>query len=355
MDPHTPTRMTQGMESPVGSPVDSPVFRMKHRDLHSALEAIKQLETELEEFQTSSYELEKELEQELDSLERENDRLKQEVEQRSLDLEVLKEESAEFKHTAEAEKRQLLVRVKELEKEVEKKQRQLVESEIQNEDFQQQERNLASVYREAMDKYELSEEKNVLVETELSSLKDDFSKEVLAHQNTRNELAQLKKSIEEQGKSNSTTRRINRSNSLRQLHSMLSHTTDMENKLENIKHSLHGGHGGQGVQRKTSATTVVSNVGVVLSTEGSVTSVVQQQQQRHRSSNHWWKRETEGFHTISQSGSAATPKARKPARRKIPLSPSSFTLSSLASKLTGSLDTIEGSPSREKEKKQAEF
>jgi chromosome segregation ATPase len=334
---------SEGLKSSVQSEVKdnesftSTAMPMKNGDLQSALQAIQQLESELEEFQTSSYELEKELEKELDALEGENEKLRDKMAQIELDLEVMKEESIQYKQTVEEEKKQMAIKMKELELDLEKKRKQLVESEIQNEDYQQQERNLESGYKDVIDKYELSEERCVLLESEVSDVKEELAKERLKHQNTILELQQVTKQLQQYLERQtpktevSVSRRFSRSNSLRQLHSMLSQTHHMEDKLEHIKHSLHGN-----VKRKTTPTTVVSNVGVTLSTEGTVAKGKERK---------WWNSDNGEMKILSHSKGDKTPRATR-TKRTIPLSPSSFTLSSLATRIEG-LDTIEGSPNKD--------
>lgn len=308
-----------------GSPLSAPA---RPDDLQSALEAIGRLEAELEDFQTSSYELEKELEKELDGLEAENEQLKRRVETAQLDLEVVKEEKHQLARNSQAERQRLVQRVRALEQELESKRQQLVETEIQNDDFQQHERNLESEYRDALENYEHSEERGVLLESELAALKEELARERLQHQNTRNELEQCKRehlkkettvTVEERNK-----RRMSRSNSLRQLHSMLSQTNEMEVKLETIKNSLQ-------VQEKTTPTTGVSHVGVMLSTEG-----IKAKKERK-----WWHRDSMKILSHTKSGP----------KNKIPVSQSSLMLSTLASK--SSLEPIEGSPNKDRKPQQA--
>ena len=331
-DFHTPTK-----SHALDGVVDSPVLSIKYRDLNSAIEAIKLLETELSEFQTSSYELEKELEQELDSLERENIKLQGDVKKAESELSTSREEFVRYKQQSENEKLVFKARIKELEEELNRRQRQLVEKDIQNENIQQTERNLQSDYDELLEKFESCEERAVLLENDLVDVKEQLSKEILSHQNTKNELTELKNNasqVTKDVKQSQTTssRTMYRSNSLRQLHTILSQTHNMEHKLENIKRSLHSGN----AQRKTSATTGITNVGVLLSTTGSFKEdqITTRGGQRVR--------------TVSMPTSTVLSSESSQSRKRIPNSPSSTALSSLAGRLSSSLGTIEGSPNKDR-------
>lgn len=287
--------------------------QVKYKDYESALAAIQQLEAELNEFQTSSYELEKELEKELSALELDNEELKLKNEEITEELKDLKQQKFTTEKELERVRAELDSKIEKLEKDLEAKNSKIVDIEILNDNIEQSERNLNVSYKELEENYYASMEKIILLEQELSDARNQTMKEQLNHQNTKNELAEWKaKATIKPAKTSSNPRplsqsKMSKSNSIRQLHSMIEQSKGMESRIGNIKASLHSKTFKLNGKSKSSTTTKLSNTTITTSTPMS-----------------------------SQS---------KP-RRKIPLSPSSFKLSSFTAGSFAKMEKIEGSPAK---------
>lgn len=304
-------------QSNTSSP-DRSYCQVKYKDYESALAAIQQLEAELNEFQTSSYELEKELEKELSALELDNEELKLKNEEVTENLKDLQMKKVETEKEFEKIRNELEAKVEKLEKELESKNTKIVDIEIKNDNIEQNERNLNISYKELEENYNSSMEKIILLEQELTDTKDQIMKEQLNHQNTKNELNEWKTKYEAlvaAGKKSSNQAskplaqsKMSKSNSIRQLHTMIEQSKGMESRIGNLKTSLHSKNFKLNGKAKSSTTTKLTNTTITTSTP-----------------------------LASQS---------KP-RRKLPLSPSSFKLSSF----TGAndfakMENIEGSPAK---------
>lgn len=299
----------------------SPMYQVKYKDYESAIRAVAQLESELNEFQQSSYELEKELEKELLALEDANQELQDKNDSLTKEIKHVQNARFEMEKEIQRSKDELLKKCQRLEQELEIKTSRLVDIEILNDSIEQSERNLDVSYKELEEKYHISQEKIVILEAEISDSKDELFKEQLNHQNTKNELEDLRVKYDQLLKSQSQTHpttsnpesrptSMSRSTSLRQLHSMIEHTKDMESKIDNIKLSLNKNQNLKIHRIKSATTTRVSTTHITTTTPAAIT----------------------------------TPSQSKPPRRTIPQSPSSYKLSSFTSSKLNALDTIEGSP-----------
>lgn len=317
------TNKIKRLEFPADSPQsnasspDRSYCQVKYKDYESALAAIQQLEAELSEFQTSSYELEKELEKELSALELDNEELKLKNEEITENLKELQLKKVETEKEFDKIRNELEIKIEKLEKELESKNTKIVDIEIKNDNIEQNERNLNISYKELEENYNSSMEKIILLEQELSDAKDQTMKEQLNHQNTKNELNELKIKYETLVSSSKkinqkplTQSKMSKSNSIRQLHTMIEQSKGMESRIGNIKTSLHSKNFKLNGKSKSSTSTKLTNT------------------------------------TITTSTPLASSQSTKP-RRKLPLSPSSFKLSSftMANDFT-KMEKIEGSPAK---------
>jgi len=309
--------LTESPQSNTSSP-DRSYYPVKYKDYESAIAAIQQLEAELNEFQTSSFELEKELEKELSALELDNEELKLKNEELTEELKEAKLKRISIENDFDKIRNELVTKISKLEKELDLKNSKIVDIEIMNDNIEQNERNLNTSYKELEENYNLSMEKIILLEHELSDSRDQALKEKLIHQNVINELAELKVKYEALEKKYekpvlTNTRplsqsKMSKSNSMRQLHTMIEQSKGMESRIGNIKTSLHSKTFKFNNKPKSTTTTKLTNTTITTSTPLAV----------------------------SES---------KP-RKKIPLSPSSFKLSSLTSGGFAKMEKIEGSPAK---------
>lgn len=320
--PHTPetTRITKLVhseelpQSNTSSPERS-FCEVKYKDYESALAAIQQLESELNEFQTSSYELEKELEKELSALELDNEELKLKNVELCEDLKELQNKKFAMEKELEKVCAGLESKLERLEKELEVKNSKIVDIEILNDNIEQNERNLNVSYKELEENYHSAMEKIILLEQELSDARDLTMKEQLNHQNTKNEMAEWRSKYEAALKPKKTSTnprplsqtKMSKSNSMRQLHTMIEQSKGMESRIGNIKTSLNSRNFRLHGKSKSSTTTKLTNTTITTSTPLASHSKV---------------------------------------KRKIPLSPSSFKLSSLTNGGFAKMEKIEGSPAK---------
>ncbi|CCH42693.1 putative nuclear distribution protein [Wickerhamomyces ciferrii] len=321
-------------ESPLSntSSPDRSFCQVKYKDYESAIDAIQQLEAELNEFQTSSYELEKELEKELTALELDNEELKIKNEEIQDQLNEIQREKIDKEKEFNKIRTELQNKIVKLEKDLEIKNSKIVDIEILNDNIEQNERNLNLSYKELEENYNSSVEKIILLEQEINDSKNQLMMEKLNHQNTKIELNEFKTKFEalerrSTTKSRSLSNPINpssstssttssiplsnskmtKSNSIRQLHSMIEQSKGMESRIGNIKTSLNTKSLKLHREPKSSTTTKLTNATITTSTP---------------------------------SSSQVKPK------RKIPLSPSSFKLSSFAGSSFNKMEKIEGSPAK---------
>jgi chromosome segregation ATPase len=321
------------------SPRTPEMLEVKYKDYQSAIEAIQQLETELNEFQTSSYELEKELEKELMDLELKNEDLHEKVDELEEKLKRNKKYQIEKENEFSDLRSALQKEIEIIRRELSEKTSRLIDIEIANDNFEQNERNFESNQSELKEEYNKVLERNILLETEVSELKKLLLKEQLNNQNIQNELNDLRsmhKPSSHSRKTSNSSQTLPRSNSLLQLHSIRTQSKEMGTKLDNIKFSLQTDKISHLINfnRKSKAdiTTKLSNTHITTQTPGSATS------------------SSSILTTCNDAPSNDTASIEHTAKKKIiPLSPNSFTLSSLIGSGKAKLNKMEiikGSPNK---------
>ncbi|KAH3673558.1 hypothetical protein WICMUC_003665 [Wickerhamomyces mucosus] len=304
------------------SPPASPMYQVKYKDYETCIEVIKQLETELNEFQTSSYELEKELELELNLLETENEKFQKENKELTFEVNNLKQGKKNSEDLLNITKNELNSKIEKLESTITEKTTKLINVEIENDNITERERELRDEIIDLNLNLSIQTEKAILLENEIEQLKNNLILVELKNQNLNNQVKHLNEEISDlkvhknlpkqsqttslansspllsttssthqQSSPYTKSKKLNRSNSIIQLHSMIQQTKKMGYKIDNIKSSLNS---------KSKTTTKISNTNIMTT-------------------------------------SSYIPK-------KIPSSPSSLKLSSKLNKNFEKMDKINGSP-----------
>lgn len=231
-----------------------------------ALKQINQLETELADFQQSSYELEQELEKELNALEDKNEKLEDKIAAKQKDIENWKAKYVELEAEFNNLNSKNEDKFKNYKKELQSVRSKLVNIEILNDNIEQNERILSINLNDLESKYNDSLEKIALIESELNYKDELLLKEKLNHQNTKNQLSELQAELDkykphsdneqEVSQHDDTSRhasiagsvgsmalselskKLPKSNSMKQLHNMIEQTKFMENRVESIRNTI---------------------------------------------------------------------------------------------------------------------
>lgn len=237
-------------------PQSPEVLQLKYKDYKSAIEAIQQLENELNEFQASSFELEKELEKELSDLENQNDKLKDKINDLENKLNQKRIKEVEFNES----KNELIKEINLLKIEKNEKNSKLIDIEILNDNFEKNERILLQNQDDLNFKMNKMFEKNVLLNSEITDLKNLYYNEKLKNDNLKIEIEEIRKENEElrNMKNNETNNKsMNRSNSLIKLNKIRTKSTNLNLKLSDLKNSI---------ENKSNITTKLTNTNIITKT-----------------------------------------------------------------------------------------
>ncbi|ODV62856.1 uncharacterized protein ASCRUDRAFT_79487 [Ascoidea rubescens DSM 1968] len=255
---------------------------ISHKRYKEALNQINQLENELSEFQSSSYELEQELEKELNDLDSKNESLKLNLIESEKETSLWKNKFFNLQKDLQNQSVKAQEQISNYKNELSNTRNKLINIEIINDNIEQNERKLNVNLNELDSKYNDTLEQVALLESELDYKNELLLKEQLEHQNTRNsllevqkELDNLKNSINKSTSASTTStglplifnsigifgntnnnlsrtpsnsldstsqRSFPKSNSIRQLHDMINQAKGMESRVENIKISLKPKH-----------------------------------------------------------------------------------------------------------------
>lgn len=231
-----------------------------------ALKQIQQLETELTDFQKSSYELEQELEKELTALEDQNNEYKEEIARKNKEIDTWRTKYVQLERELSNLNTLYQDRFRKYKTELHSVRSQLVNIEIMNDNIEQNERLLSINLNDLESKYNDSLEKIALLEGELSYKEELLLKEKLKNQNLQNEYGEIKerllvaKARNEVGMSYDTgnasmdlSRCIPKLNLIKQLHNMIEQTKFMENRVETLRNTIRPSK-----MRKVSGKTVYS-------------------------------------------------------------------------------------------------
>lgn len=211
----------------------------------TALKQINELETELSEFQQSSYELEQELEKELNSLEEKKKKLEAQLAEKQRQVDSWKQKYVALEHDFGELSHKNEEKFKNYKLELKSVRSKLINIEIMNDNIEQNERMLGINLDEIETKYNDSLEKIALLESEVDYKDEMLLKERLNHQNTKTQLLEWKsrsdgtmRPAKERAEESRMGSKLAKSNSIKQLQNMIEHTKCMENKVENIRRSI---------------------------------------------------------------------------------------------------------------------